>query len=202
MTDTDPPQTLYEARQQLKAERERYADKGITPFTGGYIRPKPTAAEEAETSRLNAARALPDEMFFDDPEVQRLRDDLGIKAALIEQRIPVKNWLSAQMARMDLAVKAAEHIIPQIILEDAAAQDDGFTRTREAIEALNFAKTVLAYADAAYDVVAPSNPAAQHALYEARDAAQTALNERLFSLKKAHVDALARAEQEQNEGGM
>ena len=132
-------------------------------------------------------------MFDSNPQVQRLRDDLAAKQALIEQRIPVKNWLAAQMGQMDLAVKVAQGGIPQALIEDAMTQDEGFTKTRAAIEALNFAKTVRAYADAAYDVVAPSDPAAQHALYGALDAARVALDEYLFSLKKAHVDALERA---------
>lgn len=191
--------SAHEIRMARNAERERYAREGIAPATG-YVRPKATAAEEAENRRLNAARALPDALFDSDPEVQRLRDDLAVKQALIEQRIPVKNWLAEQMGRMDLAVKEAEGAIPQAILEDAVAQDEGFTKARAAIEALNFAKTVRAYADVAYDVVAPSNPAAQHALYESLGAARAALNECLFSLKKAHVNALERAGKEQTEG--
>lgn len=192
--------SAHEIRMARNAERERYAHEGITP-TISSSSPKVTAAEVAENNRLNAARALPDALFDSDPDVQRLRDALAIKQALIEQRIPVKNWLAAQMGQMDLAVKMAQGGIPQALIEDAMAQDEGLTKTRAATEALNFAKTVRAYADAAYDVVAPSDPAAQHALYGALDAARIALDECLFSLKKAHVDALERANKEQTEGG-
>lgn len=198
---SDEKLSTHEIRMARNAERERHANDGIVPFSG-YVRPKATAAQEAEARCLNAARALPDALFDDDPEVQRLRDDLGIKTTLIERRTSVKNWLAAQMDRMDLAVRAAEGVIPETILEDAVAQDEGFTQTRKAIEALNFARMVQEYASAAYDVVAPSNPAAQYALHNAQAAARTALDERLFSLKKAHVDALERADQEQSKGGV
>jgi len=187
--------SAHEIRMARNAERERYAREGITPATG-YARPTATKEELTEAARLNAARALPDAMFDSNPQVQRLRDDLAVKQALIAQRIPVKNWLAAQMGRMDLAAKVAEGGIPQALIEDAVAQDEGFTKARAAIEALNFAKTVREYARAAYDVVAPSDPAAQHALYGALDAARVALDECLFSLKKAHVDALERANKE------
>ena len=187
--------SAHEIHMARNAERERYAREGITPATG-YTRPKATKEELTEAARLNAARALPDAMFDSNPQVQRLRDDLAVKQALIAQRIPVKNWLAAQMGQMDLAAKVAEGGIPQALIEDAVAQDEGFTKTRAAIEALNFAKTVREYARAAYDVVAPSNPAAQHALYGSLEAARVALDECLFSLKKAHVDALERANKE------
>ena len=171
--------SAHEIRMARNAERERYAREGITPATG-YARPTATKEELTEAARLNAARALPDAMFDSNPQVQRLRDDLAVKQALIAQRIPVKNWLATQMGQMDLAVKVAE----------------GVTKARGAMVGLNFARTVRECARAAYDVVAPSDPAAQHALYGALDAARVALDECLFSLKKAHVDALERANKE------
>ena len=82
--------SAHEIRMARNAERERYAREGITPATG-YTRPKATKEELTEVARLNAARALPDAMFDSNPQVQRLRDDLAAKQALIEQRIPVKN---------------------------------------------------------------------------------------------------------------
>lgn len=197
----EQPQTLYDARQQLQAERERHAREGTTPVTS-YARPKPSKAEQAEADRLNAARALPDALFEDDPEVQSLAATLRIKTALIERRTHVRDWLGAQMARMDAAITDAERAIPQAILEDAVSEDGGFTQARQAIAALELAKAVRVFADGAWDAVAHSSPGAQHALYNARDAARTALEDRLFTLKLAHVDAQAQAGQEQAQGGV
>lgn len=191
--------STHEIRMAQNAERERHTREGTTPFTG-YVRPQPTQEELAEVARLNAVRALPDGLFDDEKEMQRLSAALRTKTTLIEKRTQVRDWLAGQQARLDIAIEDAERAVPQAILEDAVYQDEGFTKTREALAALEFAKSVRAYADAAYDVVAPSNPAAQHALYNARDAVRKELDEHLFNLKKAHVDAQNRAGQQQ-EGG-
>ena len=194
-------QSTHERRMARNAERDRYAREGITPFTG-YVRPKPDQEETDQTARLNAARSLPDGLFADEPEVQRLSAALRTKSALIEKRGPVRDWLAARKSRIVATVDEAESAIPQAILEDALAQDESFSKTREALQTLEFSKAVCAYADAAYDAVAQSNPAAQHALYDARDAARTALNECLFALKLLHVNAQAQAVQNPKEGGM
>lgn len=77
----------------------------------------------------------------------------------------------------------------------AVNQDNNFTKTRNALAALEFAKSMRTYADTAYDAVAPSNPSAQHALYNALEASRRALGDHLFALKQAHIDAQAIAGQ-------
>lgn len=191
--------STHEIRMAQNAERERHAREGTTPFTG-YARPKPTQAELDEAARLKTARALPDDLFANEPEVKRLRAALHAKTTLIEKRTQVRDWLAGQQAQFEAAIEDAERAVSQAILEDAADQDDGFTKTREALSALEFSKSVSAYADAAYDMVAHSNPAAQHALYNARDAVRKELDEHLLNLKKAHVDARAGTGR-QEEGG-
>lgn len=187
--------------QQAIAAEEHHRQKGVVACPS-YVRPKPTAAEEAQARRLNAARALPDALFDDNHEVQRLRATLRAKTALIEKRIQVRDWLAAQMARLDGAIKDAESAMQDAILEDAQTRDAGFTQTRKAVAALEFAKAVRASVDDAYTIFAFSDPSAQHALHNARDAARTALNERLFALKQAHVDAQAQAGQDPEKGGV
>ncbi len=182
------PKNLYEHRQQMLAKNDRYVREGTVPVTS-YTRPKPTSAEAVEAARLNAARALPDELFEDDPKVQRLRATLAAKRALIEKRIPVRDWLSGQLANLDAMTTKADGAVVQAILEDAVNQDGAFTKTRAALAELEFSRAVRAYAEAAYSVVEPSDPGAQHALCNARDDAQSELWEHLFGLKKAHVDA-------------
>lgn len=185
-------QSMHEIRMDSNAERERHARMGSVPFAG-YVRPAPTQAEARDATRLNAARALPDEQFADNPEVQRLRAVLDTKVALIEKRLKVRDWLTGQTSRLEVAIADAQSAVPQAILEDALGQDEAFTKTRETLAELEFAKSVRAYADAAHQTVAPSNPAAQHALYDARDTAKAALNECLFNLKLSYVDAQAKA---------
>ena len=115
-----------------------------------------------------------------------MRATFHAKTTLIEKRTQVRDWLAGQQAQLETAIEDAERAVSQAILEDAADQDEGFTKTREALSALEFSKSVHVYADAAYAMVAPSNPAAQHALYNARDAARTELDEHLLNLKGAY----------------
>lgn len=194
-------QSTHEIRMDSNAERERHARMGSVPFAG-YVRPAPTQSEVRNATRLNAARAVPDEQFADDPEVQRLRAVLDTKVELIEKRLKVRDWLTGQTSRLAVAIEDAQSAVPQAILEDALGEDEAFTKTREALAELEFAKSVRAYADAAYQTVAPSNPAAQHALYDAREAARTALNECLFNLKLSFVDAQANAMPAPESGGV
>ena len=184
--------STHEIRMARNAERERHARMGTTP-TVATVRTQPHPEERAQAARLSAARALPDTLFDDDPEVQRLRAAASLKVHLIEKRVQVRDWLAEQQSRLDSFIEEAARAVPQAILEDAAGRDEGFTKTREALAALDFAKSVCAGINAAYAMVAQSNPAAQHELHNARDAAHTALAERLFALKLTHMGAQALA---------
>ncbi|MNV38396.1 hypothetical protein D3C71_1299480 [compost metagenome] len=113
----------------------------------------------------------------------------------------MRDWLARQMVKLDETIRDAERIVQDALLEDAEAGDEGFTKTRKATSALDLAKAVREASDAAYAIVAPSSPSAQKALYDARDAARIALEEHIFALKKAYVNASARVDQGQ-EGGV
>ena len=147
--------STHEIRMARNAERERHARMGTTP-TVATVRTQPHPEERAQAARLSAARALPDTLFDDDPEVQRLRAAASLKVHLIEKRVQVRDWLVEQQSRLYSFIEEAARAVPQAILEDAAGQDEGFTKTRETLAALDFAKSVRAGIDAAYAMVAQS----------------------------------------------
>ena len=186
--------------QQALADDERYRQKGVINL-GMQSRPKLTDTEIAEETRLSAARALPDELFSNDPEIQRLQANLHIKVAIAEKHAQIRHWLAEQRAQLGAAVDDAERVLMLAMLKDAAAQDASFTQAREAIAAYEQAKSMYAFSDEVHATVAGRSLMDRDARIAARDHAHQALKDRLFELKKAHVDALAQAGQ-QNEGGV
>ena len=172
-----------------KADEERRALKGAIPMLV-TPRPAPTPEQQKQAARSAAARALPDALFDDDAEVQRLRATYEARLAVSNGPVIARQWMPSAMQRLAEHVDAAQKSIAWDVLSDAVAKDDNFPQARAALAALEADKALLAAVRAAYALV-NGGPCNTIQLDDAIAQARKALQDRLFALKLAHVDTQA-----------
>lgn len=152
----------------------------------GFSRPAHSADEQAQAAINAAARALPDELFEADAEVQRLRAAHEARLTVVENCRVVASRLAAEHQRLAEKIDAAEKAAAWAALSDAAQQDGGFTGARACIAALVADRALLATLEKALSMVRGSHGQAT-LLHEGLEVARAALSERLRGLKMKEV---------------
>lgn len=152
----------------------------------GFARPAHSADEQGQAAINAAARALPDEMFAADPEVQRLRATYEVREAVLRDRLAINLWLKAEHLRVLGRIKAAEDGLMWAVLASAANRDDDFQLARAHLAALGAEKTLEAGIGDAMKLLGAAYGGGSH-LQEAADKALGALNDQLHQLKLKEV---------------
>lgn len=153
----------------------------------GFSRPTHSADEQGQAAINAAARALPDEMFVADPEVQRLRAAHEVKLAVVENCRVVASRLAAEHQRLADKIAAAENEAAWAALSDALQRDGEFSGARACMAGLVADRALLATIGDALSMVRGNNGSTA-SLHEGLEAARNAISERLHSLKMKEVE--------------
>ena len=112
----------------------------------------------AEAKRREEARALPDSLFQDDAEVQRLHAISEARATVADNFYSIRKWLEGAREHLMETIQATEQTTLWATLDDAANGQDDFPRTNKALADIQRAKELVAAIDHAHELVASSDP--------------------------------------------
>lgn len=164
-------------------ERRRVGASIGTP----QARPVLSAEELQQAARLKAARALPDDLFLDDAQVQALRATYSARLSVSAHQGSIKRWLMAERERLTAQINAAGNSMAWAALSDGAGEDVSFALARAELAALASDKALVQTIDSALALLALP-PGANSRIADEVARAHQALNERLFELKLSHID--------------
>lgn len=151
--------------------------------------PRPLTPEEEAS---NAAEALPDELFADDPEVIRLRQVVQNYTQALDGRAVYRQWLTDQRSALVQAMGQGEDDLQRLMLADVLAQDAGFAHTREEVNRRLSDRATLAAMDAVLALLSQP-PEIENRLSTDRADARAQLHTRLRILKREHFAKEAQA---------
>ena len=179
-------ETLSTLERHWAADEER-RQLGGAIHIGLMPRPEKSAAESAQDARLEAARALPDDLFLDDAQVQALRATYSARLSVSAHQGSIKRWLMAERERLTAQINAAGNSMAWAALSDGAGEDVSFALARAELAALASDKALVQTIDSALALLALP-PGANSRIADEVSRAHQALNERLFELKLSHID--------------
>ena len=179
----DEDLSILERRWADDEERRRVGASIGTP----QARPVLSAEELQQAARLKAARALPDDLFLDDAQVQALRATYSARLSVSAHQGSIKRWLMAERERLTAQINAAGNSMAWAALSDGAGEDVSFALARAELAALASDKALVQTIDSALALLALP-PGANSRIADEVARAHQALNERLFELKLSHID--------------
>ncbi len=168
-----PWRTESNEQYQERLRRNRIID--------GNNGPCPEAAALAR-QRAQRLAELPDSLFDQDPEVQRLRQELHIRTAVCKGRGTHLNWLEGQRQRLRDEIAQQQAVVTFATFADVVAQDNAFTRTAEAMATIERCRRLLEATAEAMSWLQDS-PEVSNRPSLAKEATNTALKARLSTLR-------------------
>ncbi len=150
-----------------------------------------TAEEQAMLNRHSAARALPDSMFTDHPEVvqarqvaqhaQRRVEAAPVLAAMVDQ-------VADHIISANEAIAKLERALDQAVIDDLLAADTDFGRATAVQNMLHDLENRRVLLERAYHLARHTSFSEQIKLKEAAREAELALSNLVFKLKSQHVE--------------
>ena len=140
--------------------------------------------EALEPGRQRAQRLaeLPDSLFDEDTEVQRLRQELHIRIAVCDGRGGHLSWLEKQRQHLRDEIAQQQAVVTLAAFADVVAQDDTFARAAEAMATIERCRQLLGATDEAMSWLQDS-PEVGNRLSLAKQEARVALEARLSALR-------------------
>lgn len=180
-------ETLSTLERLWAADEERLQMGGAVDI-GLKPRTEKSAAEHAQAARQEAARALPDDMFQEDAQVQALRAIHDARRSVSANQSSIKCWLMAERERLTARVQGSGESLAWAALSDGARKDATFAMARTELAALESDKALVQAIDSALALLALP-PGANSRIADEVERARWALNEHLFELKLSHIDS-------------
>jgi len=150
-----------------------------------------TAEEQAMLNRHSAARALPDSMFTDHPEVVQARQ-VAQHAQRRVEAAPVLAGMVDQVAdhitAANEAIAELERALDRAVIDDLLAADTDFGRATAVQNMLHDLENRRVLLKRAYDLARHTSFSDQIKLKGAAQEAASALSNLVFKLKCQHVD--------------
>lgn len=150
-----------------------------------------TAEEQAMLDRHSAARALPDSMFADHPEVVQARQ-VAQHAQRRVEAAPVLAGMVDQVAdhitAANEAIAELERALDRAVIDDLLAADTDFGRAAAVQNMLHDLENRRVLLERAYDLARHTCFSDQIKLKEAAREAASALSNLVFKLKSQHVE--------------
>ena len=170
---------------RTESHEERQERLRQSRVIGGNTGPNLEALKKA-AARQERLAALPEELFQDDPEVQRLRLELGIYMGALSNRAGCRGWLEAQRQRLVDAIAEQQAAMTLAVFADVVAQGEGFERTEAALATIERYRRLLEATAGALGWLRDA-PDSSSRLGQATSAVRSALDARLMQLRNERI---------------
>ena len=151
-----------------------------------HLTPNGPRAPTAQGLADEAARALPDALFENDPEVKRLKERHELLRDVRQSFKERRTWLTAQRRQLESRAQEVQSSMKWAALADCNASDGEFTRSRAAVTEVAMLNSLLDATSGTMKML-EQRPATGNEIDRETDDARIALERRVFALKLAHV---------------